>query len=60
MDFLRRNINKTQRNGDIYISSNITSYLSYGGNGGSSSGGNYLPAISNGDGIKSTTASNNS
>ena len=24
MDFLRRNINKTQRNGDIYISSNST------------------------------------
>ena len=50
MDFLRRNINKTQRNGNIYITSNITSYSSYGGNGGSSSGGNYLPAIPNGDG----------
>lgn len=50
MDFLRRNINKTQRNGDIYIASHITSYSSYGGNGGSSSGGNYLPATNNGDG----------
>ena len=49
MEFIRRDIQKTQRNGEIKITA--TDFTNYGGttvSGGS--GGNYLPAISNGDG----------
>ena len=51
MDFIKRNINKTQRNGVIVVGNYISS--SIGGSsigGGSSVSGNYLPATSNNDG----------
>ena len=49
MEFIRRDIQKTQRNGEIKITAtDITNYSGTTVSGGS--GGNYLPAISNGDG----------
>lgn len=49
MEFIRRDIQKTQRNGEIKITA--TDFTNYGGTSVSGgSGGNYLPAISNGDG----------
>ena len=54
MDFIRRNINKTQRNGNIYINVSSGSYYGGGssivGGGSSSNEGNYLPATKNSDG----------
>ena len=47
MEFIRRDIQKTQRNGEIKITA--TDITNYGGTT-VSGGGNYLPAISNGDG----------
>ena len=55
MDFIRRNINKTQRNGNIYINVSGGSYYGggssiVGGGGSPSNEGNYLPATKNADG----------
>ena len=49
MDFRKRNINKTQRNGEL-LAYNVSSFTSKSNGGGSVSSGNYLPATNNGDG----------
>ena len=49
MEFIRKNIQKTTRNGKI-LSTNVSVKSSLGISGGSSGSGNYLPASSNGDG----------
>ena len=49
MEFIRKNIQKTTRNGKI-LSTNVSVNSSLGISGGSSGSGNYLPASSNGDG----------
>lgn len=49
MQFIRTNINKTYRNGELKVSN--VSVTNVGGGGGSSSlSGNFLPAVNNGDG----------
>lgn len=49
MQFIRTNINKTYRNGELNVSN--VAVTNVGGGGGSSSlSGNFLPAVNNGDG----------
>lgn len=49
MQFIRTNINKTYRNGELNVSN--VAVTNIGGGGGSSSlSGNFLPAVNNGDG----------
>ena len=49
MQFIRTNINKTFRNGELNVSN--VAVTNVGGGGGSSSlSGNFLPAVNNGDG----------
>ena len=51
MEFLRRNINKQLRNGEIIAYNNTTySFSNKGASSSNSNMGSYLPAISNGDG----------
>lgn len=48
MQFIRTNINKTYRNGELNVSN--VAVTNVGGGGGSSFSGNFLPAVNNGDG----------
>lgn len=48
MQFIRTNINKTYRNGELNVSN--VAVTNIGGGGGSSFSGNFLPAVNNGDG----------
>lgn len=49
MQFIRTNINKTYRNGELNVS-NVAVTNVGGGRGSSSLSGNFLPAVNNGDG----------
>ena len=51
MEFLRRNINKQSRNGDIISSSISSSYIGGSNSGGGVVSGNYLPATMNDENI---------
>ena len=52
MEFIKRDIKKSQRNGEIIATSVSNSFSSSGGGGTVSSGvsGNYLPAVPDGEG----------